>query len=1714
MRSRHSLAFFALALSSTLFLSSSELSTASATPTDDGFALSLHGQPSLILGRDLPLVGTAYQVHGLAELTPGAGATVEAILEERQERQTGYQLVTRASAQADHDGGYALSVEVPERQLRAPRLRLRVSRGQAEARAYVLGLKQASNITLDVLTDRRRYESGETIHAFVRARDSDSGQVRPGLHVRVIARQPGGQSVASRELTTSRAGVALLDIPLPEGCLDGNYALTVSLTAPVAATAQTSVQVARRTVERLLVTAEVDRGPFQPGAVVHGHVSVRAPSGSPVRSASVSVTVGSGSAALAFTSDAEGVADFHFSAPAYISGDTQWIPVTVRAVHPAHGTLETSTQFLVSRVPFVVEARAEGSALVPDVASRLYLAITRPGGGAAPEGMPIEVSGDAVVGGRARLTLDEHGLATVETRLAASDAGPGSEDGCDGFVTNLSIELGANHPYRANVCVPVAPEAQLRTRVRRVVVAPGEDVWVDVARRDSVAHQPVLLTLFGAGRALAYAQVAAGQDAGSIHVPDAVGGIVTILARPITSTHYDVDPRVEGQTLMGVGASDAFLVRPQDAFRIELTSSQPTYSVGGSASVSLRRLPLPLDPTGATAQRGRGGSPQASSLAFTAILARDLAAYGGEQDFGLAWMNAAIDLAEADPTQPAALQLLRASLTTQVGRDNLPARPQPIDPAPWYTPEGGSDSANRGTLLDPVADREQLIRSQLGNTMMTLEQTVASFDGDAETRRGIVVDRGGRRRFDPTAVQTLVEQGSLGGEAHNLGDRPLTLAMVKEADPGFDFDTVARRVARRKLLKILLAVAALSDPDQEDAARVARSEPPERWLGALLRLGLLERADLLDPWGHAFVFRHAAGGRPRFAIAASAPDMEVVSAGPDGRAGTADDVSDPFARVVAQGTIYAVASGEDAAMRSISSLAPGPDALSAMALAFDTLGLAAAEETRGDAAAASASEGMLMGDASGESFGYGGLGLSGTGRGGGGTGYGIGAGMIGGRAARAPSVRMGMAEVRGNTSPGGSVLAHAGEHIRERFPATLFFLGELALDDDVTRVQIPLADALTTYRVEAMSWTASGFTTHARVEFNVQQDATVDAPVPPYANVGDELHIPIRVQNHTNAPLEVRVELSAEGIEAAAGAPMRLTIPPQDAVAHMVVVHLNAEGHGALVARVVKASDDSPLDAVRRPLTVYAEARLVREERRLLFRSDASIDFEVPADATERGPAELRLTAGEEVFDDLYSMDGIGAAWVLAALGRDVPTDLAERGTAMLVTRWHVGAETMPIGADDAALAFSVAYFDRQAGDDMLRAALAAVSTTLERHPEESGDALRARLDRRASILLLLAPPLMRGGHPALREDLRRLARGLQRLVRERALGLTDRPASMARAAAALAMTGDTEAAEELARRTRRELVQFGDRAFLEPVEGVGVPSARVEPTALLAITEAKLGHQDAAMRLLRSLLVDPTLVSRASRDARLEAAVAAGLLGPPPHGTLTLTVDGQSVGATQVNGVFTASLEGLGRPGAHRLSLRTGDGTLALGRLSLRYARPWSAAPERAARLGLAVDGEVGARDTRSGLRLSVQNTSPRLMARPVVEVDLPAGVELDEPTRVLLGRMTRVAPSVEGRTLKLELRPLPPQSRVRIRLPSRFAVGGALRGLGVVAYDGGAEALDGARPMSLLEPRTLDVADEGPPPAQAEAEPSPPVRPPSPRPIDLLRRAPELSR
>jgi hypothetical protein len=965
--------------------------------------------------------------------------------------------------------------------------------------------------------------------------------------------------------------------------------------------------------------------------------------------------------------------------------------------------------------------------------------------------------------------------------------------------------------------------------------------------------------------------------------------------------------------------------------------------------------------------------------------------------------------------------------------------------------------------------------------------------------------------------------------------------MIRAVDPSFSFDNVARRVARQRLVRLLHALFRLADPDNPHAIRASSGEPPARWLSRLVQLGMVEDAALIDPWGRPFVFRRLPPGRRAVVVVSErAVDFELVSPGPDGISGNGDDVRDPFQRVVPRHTPYAVASGEDALMQRLSRIAPGNNVLQSMVQAYRRQSLAVLEESRRGPVEATGSEDMddmgpgdlaesdaIMAEEEQAGEALGGMSLEGRG-------YGAGGGRAGPRRSRSrraeataslspdepapappPAPTKSLRPQSPLAAPAATIPRAMGELVRERFPATLFFLAETPLNaQGQTLVDVPLADALTTYRLEAIAWTASGWTTSAMGRLRVDQEAMVDAPVPAVATRGDNLRLPVRVANRTANALATRIEVEVEGdLSLSVPEPFRLVVPPGEAREHIVEVQPGTVGQGTLLVRLVRDEDGRSLDAVRRPLTVQENVRLARESREELIVAGQTLRVHVPDEATPRGPGELRLALGSGLFGDpaRWALDRgregtLWGGWALSVSNRPLPEEMT---TALLTNLSHDEDEWYgePV---ELALVVANLWTNQQLSDDMVRLGLRAMSELLVAEGEES---VEAGDDEALWLLLALAPVVRQAERrPALRGDVADLVGGLGRMISSQAAQAAEAPAQWARAAAALALGrgGEVDArAREMVRRASRHVIEVGDEAWLEPSTTDGTVLPRLEPTSLLALARLALGDSPAeVLPLLRSLArVLRGVEEWPVRSRALASAAAAALTGSAaPPDRLTILLDGQRLDVERDEGVLRAVLPGIGRPGEHEIDLRLGSGQVALAWLDVRYGLPWHVRPRRQAAVDLQWTGQAGVRDGRAGLRLEIRNRGARILTRPVVEVELPAGSELDEGTRQSLESLLAEPATMEGRTLRLRLRPLAPGGYLRLPLPLRWAVGGTIMGLGTTLWDDAGPSSLAERPAQILPSRGVEIADRGSEPPLQEAESSPPFFGPEPRPPLLL--------
>ena len=1182
-----------------------------------GYELAIDGSRTVRAGRTAHFHGTAYRVRGLAELVPFQGP-----VRARFAHLAG-ETPRWVTVRSDAAGRFVVEVPIPA-DAGPEHARVEVAVGPDDGgRVFELPASPRSPYDILLRTDRVLYEPGEPVHVWALVRDAVSGRPLAGetFHMEI-----DGGPIASveRTITTGESGVASFDFTLADNAPEGDVVVTI--TQGHAVRLDTALRVGTRTWERLLTRTRITPEELAPGASGVAHVEVTTASGAPVRDAQVVVRVGRES----FTgiTGVDGRADVAVRAPAYLDGQVGFVSVETEAAHPAHGSAVARTTMRLA-VPLAIslELIPRHGALVPELDDVLYVRATDGAGQPPPEGTEVELSSPAFRDGHAVVRTDANGLAEVPVRLPrGASATTGDEP-----TTTVTVQVRGALTRLARVPVTVARAPEVLPFIGRPVMAPGERAEVSLVRRGGAMGREVTLELRdNHGQPVPVERAGARASRVRFTMPANRIGLFSLCARA----------RMEDESLEGAGGCERVIVRPTHPGFVRLSPERERWTIGETARVGIHTAP---------------GAPRS----FAAVLVRDLAAHGGERPFRRDFLQGAFDRAVLDPGDAAAERLARAALAASASVDGPPEVAPPLVDA-LGLPE--TESAPERVLpRDPWTRAHELARRGVAEPMRELErrleQALASGGLDALT-----TGAGTRRRFRDDLLE----------DYETLGGGQLTPSMIEAVDPSFGYENVARRVARARLVNLMVNLAGYLDPgeDASPRARMASREPWERWLPRMVERGVIDGSALDDPWGGRFTLR-AIRGAPLFALSPRAAHLELVSPGPDGRAGTADDVRDPFARVVPAGTVYAVASGEDALMRRLAILSPTERTLAALTEAYRRTNAEVMEEEIGDAVSAQVSEGVILG----------GIGTVGHGSGTG-SGYGAGAGGMGLRSS-AHGGRVGTSNVQ---------VSGLARVVRERFPPTLLFRPAVEIDSSgTTEVEIPLADAVTTYLIETIVWREDGWIWSDDARIEVDRDIVIDAPVPEQARAGDRLRLPLRVSNRGETPREVRVTLLEEAeLGVPASEPRVLTLAPGDAAVVPVELPLDRVGEGRL-AVVVTDLEGEALDAVRRPIRVLPASRRVHVERDALAAGSGMVELDVPAAADPRR-GRVRLAVGLAMLPAPN-----GAPWAYwAPHGPSAPMESDARD---------------PVAH---AFAFAASWQPARADTDVVRASLASLTAQLD----------------------------------------------------------------------------------------------------------------------------------------------------------------------------------------------------------------------------------------------------------------------------------------------------------------------------------------------------------------------------------------------------------------
>ncbi|HEY3356406.1 MAG TPA: hypothetical protein VGQ83_24360, partial [Polyangia bacterium] len=876
-------------------------STAGAQPAprrqaSPGLEMTIEGDLKPVPGGTLRWFVTLHEVVAGRDLRPAPGASLRMLASFRPSEPV-------ATAVTDARGRATLSLSVPDDLEGSFRLVVEASSPRGAARRFELTTDVAPRYRLELFVDQTRPAPGGALRAWGRLIDRARGRPAPRREVSVELRAGGRRMLGvPRVLVTEDHGLfeTILQAPAQQGA----FVVTASARGAAPVTRHLAV-VEAAAPPPLVVLARPARPIVAPGAVVQVAVTVRTPEGEPVPGAQLTgLSLPAPTRAPAprpVLTDAHGRATVPWrprsaAALADVTGEVQ-------AVREGLGVARGSARVRVARGANFLAWAVEGAAFVPGLSARIFARVVR-ADGRPLVGATVRLEGSGLAAGAA--TTDPDGVAAITTTIAEGHWSPG--DRCGGATAVAATARVGTETH--DLCLPVDPDATLGVHAGPVV-APGRALEVRLERRPAVLAAPIVVTALaqrpeGGWRPIAQTVVAGRTSRATLALPPEAGGLTWIRARPLTGAGLQ-EVRGGGTLVWAQPGRDA-------ALRV-------TPGAGGGVA-------LALDEAGAGPWAG-------FALALPLGAGRELlgelrAAFGHRPEAGATRLAAF--LAAHAPRDLAVSAVLREREVVPLA---MPGEP-----------------AAEGLLRDPWRTRARLIRGRLGRLFRKVEQVVATHSS-SDLELAAVHDRGRwrlNREILAEAVSGLDEQGLVG-----LDGAPLTIEVLEALDPAFVYDSVARRITRQRLLKLLVALRGYVREHGLDLAWARRGDPSQ-WLGALVgggdqgRTGEVERGDLFDAWGRPFALRRAPGGRARFAFLEPVVGYELLSAGPDGRLGTRDDVFDPFARVLPAGGLYAEAVGEEALLARLRGVELGRATVDALATVF------AERAERASAAAAGGAE--------------------------------------------------------------------------------------------------------------------------------------------------------------------------------------------------------------------------------------------------------------------------------------------------------------------------------------------------------------------------------------------------------------------------------------------------------------------------------------------------------------------------------------------------------------------------------------------------------------------------------------------------------------------------------------------------------------------------------------------------------------------------------------
>ncbi len=215
-------------------------------------------------------------------------------------------------------------------------------------------------------------------------------------------------------------------------------------------------------------------------------------------------------------------------------------------------------------------------------------------------------------------------------------------------------------------------------------------------------------------------------------------------------------------------------------------------------------------------------------------------------------------------------------------------------------------------------------------------------------------------------------------------------------------------------------------------------------------------------------------------------------------------------------------------------------------------------------------------------------------------------------------------------APGANETTTSAEapRLRQFFPETLYWNPEVLTDPaGQARLEIPIADSITTWRLTALASSQDGRLGFAAQGVRVFQDFFVDIDLPVALTQGDEISIPVGVFNYLPQSQEVRLVVEPESwFELLGPAEQTLTIAANDIDVVYFPIRVKEFGRQGFQ---VMAWGEQMSDAIRREVRVLPNGLEVRQSDSNWLRENKEIVLSIPAEIIPRTPhVEVKIYTG------------------------------------------------------------------------------------------------------------------------------------------------------------------------------------------------------------------------------------------------------------------------------------------------------------------------------------------------------------------------------------------------------------------------------------------------------------------------------------------------------